>query len=316
MPIPIRNLYYLFCYAWERFPEGGGTEAGVDQSPDLPNLFARLLVNSANRLLRRGLDRGYRGFVEETRAPRGKMLIDDMVKGQTLRRGMVICSFDELTADVLHNQIIKATAGALARAQGLLPQLSHELRLVVKRMSAVSDIRLSGGAFTRVQLSRNTGQYRPAIRLCELVYRALMPEETGLGSYFADILKDEVRMNAVFEEFLRNFYRIEQTQFPRVAAETMTWNAESLDPGGSAYLPTMVTDITLRSRDRIVVIDAKFYREAFSHRYGPPKIHSPNLYQMLAYLQHAGLRCTRRSKSRPLERRRFAAAGGVKPGQW
>ena len=26
--------------------------------------------------------------------------------------------------------------------------------------------------------------------------------------------------------------------------------------------------------------------------------------------------CTRRSKSRPLERRRSAAAGGVKPGQW
>jgi hypothetical protein len=28
------------------------------------------------------------------------------------------------------------------------------------------------------------------------------------------------------------------------------------------------------------------------------------------------LQCARRSKSRPLERRRFAAAGGVKPGQW
>lgn len=26
--------------------------------------------------------------------------------------------------------------------------------------------------------------------------------------------------------------------------------------------------------------------------------------------------CARRSKSRPLERRRYAAAGGVKPGQW
>ena len=26
--------------------------------------------------------------------------------------------------------------------------------------------------------------------------------------------------------------------------------------------------------------------------------------------------CARRRKSRPLERRRFAAAGGVKPGQW
>jgi Fic family protein len=29
-----------------------------------------------------------------------------------------------------------------------------------------------------------------------------------------------------------------------------------------------------------------------------------------------GFDCTRRSKSRPLERRRSAVAGGVKPGQW
>jgi fido (protein-threonine AMPylation protein) len=36
----------------------------------------------------------------------------------------------------------------------------------------------------------------------------------------------------------------------------------------------------------------------------------------LMSLHRRMLRCTRRSKSRPLERRRFAAAGGVKPGQW
>ncbi len=26
MTIPIRNLYYLFCYAWRRFPPGGAVE--------------------------------------------------------------------------------------------------------------------------------------------------------------------------------------------------------------------------------------------------------------------------------------------------
>jgi hypothetical protein len=38
--------------------------------------------------------------------------------------------------------------------------------------------------------------------------------------------------------------------------------------------------------------------------------------RMIAIRNVKSTACTRRSKSRPLERRRFAAAGGVKPGQW
>ena len=45
MSVPIRNLLYLFLYAWARFSGGGVLrEAGIDESPDLPNLFARLLL--------------------------------------------------------------------------------------------------------------------------------------------------------------------------------------------------------------------------------------------------------------------------------
>ena len=117
-------------------------EVGVDDCPDIPELFARMLINSTHRLLRRGLDRGYRGFVEETRGPRGKLVLDEMIKTQSLRRGAVVCAFDELTVDVLHNQIIKATAGSLARAKNLQPSVAHELRLLAKRMDGVSDIRL------------------------------------------------------------------------------------------------------------------------------------------------------------------------------
>ena len=73
MTIPIRNLYYLFCYAWERFPEGGATDVGIDACPDLQNLFARILVNGINQLMRRGLDRGYIEIEEETRSPRGRI---------------------------------------------------------------------------------------------------------------------------------------------------------------------------------------------------------------------------------------------------
>lgn len=286
MSIPIRNLYYLFCYAWERFPEGGAVEVGVDDCPDLPNLFARLLVNGGNRLLRRGLDRGYVAFVEETRAPRGKLLLDELIKGQTLRRGAVVCAFDDLTADVVHNQLIKGTALQLARVKALKPSLAHDLRLLARRMEGVTVIRPALDQFQRVQLSRNTGQYAPLLQLCEMVMRNLMPDQSGDAARFAAILDDELQMSKIFEEFLRSFYRLEQRRFRSVGAETLKWDGYAVTEVSRPHLPGMITDITLRSPERVVVIDAKFYKDVLVGAHGAEKVNSGNLYQMLAYLQH------------------------------
>lgn len=286
MSIPIRNLYYLFCYAWERFPEGEQVDAGVDECPDVLNLFGRLLVNGLNRLLRRGLDRGYRPFVEETRAPRGRMVLDEIIKTQSLRRGAVICAYDELTVDVLHNQLLKGTALQLAGAAGVERKLAHELRLAAKRMEGVSAIRPTAPMFSRVQLSRNTGQYAPLLRLCEILVRKRMPDQEGSETRFASIVGDEVLMSTVFEEFLRNFYRIEQTRFRSVAAETLKWDGYAVTEVSRPHLPNMITDITLRSSERVVVVDAKFHKDVLTSGYGADKAKSANLYQMLAYLQH------------------------------
>ena len=289
MTIPIRNLYYLLCYAWERFPDAHPVDVGVETSPDLPNLLARILVNDVHRLLRRGLDRGYRAFVEETRAPRGRLLLDDIVKQQTLRRGAVVCAIDELTPDVAHNRIIKATCRLLTRGKAVHSGLRHELGLIVQRIAGVSDIRLTGEAFKRIQLSMNTRQYRPLLRLCELVFRAQLPVEDSQGSSFADILKDDILMSAVFEDFLRNFYLHNQRRYS-VGREIMAWDALPLDDQSRGRMPVMETDITLRSRERTIVMDAKFYREMLVSKGGPGKVRSGHLYQLFAYVEHAGAR--------------------------
>jgi 5-methylcytosine-specific restriction enzyme subunit McrC len=138
-------------------------------------------------------------------------------------------------------------------------------------------------------LSRNTGQYLPVLKLCELVFHALLPDPAGASSRFADILKDEVTMSAVFEEFLRNFYSHEQAEF-RVGREVMAWDAVAAHADDQARLPMMETDITLRSSRRTIVMDAKFYKEVLVSRSGPGKVRSGHLYQLYAYLEHAALR--------------------------
>lgn len=290
MTIPIRNLYYIFCYAWSRFPTGNQVDVGIDDCPDLSNLMAKLLLENTHRLVHRGLDRGYVNQIEELRAPRGRLLFDRMIKEQTLRRGAAICSFDELRHDVLHNQIIKATARSLIAVESLSKTLQEELGVLLRQLSLVSDIRLTGPLFRRVQLSRDRQLYGLLMRLCEFVFYSLMPDEKGEGTFFVDILEDEVRMSAIFEEFLRNFYAHEQAEF-KVKRDNMPWNAVALTEGAGAILPGMETDISLSSSERTIVIDAKYYKQTLTGRPGfSKKLRSAHLYQLFAYLHHASHR--------------------------
>ncbi|GAB7553342.1 5-methylcytosine-specific restriction endonuclease system specificity protein McrC [Novosphingobium sp. 11B] len=290
MTIPIRNLYFIFCYAWARFPPGDAAKVGADTCPDLLNLFARLLIDGMHRLLRRGLERGYVRKIEDTRSPRGRLLLDEMVKRQTLLRGEAVCQFDDLRTDVLNNQILKATARLLARSPSLLADYRHQLNVLIRSLETISDVRLSGDLFSRTQLTRNNRDYRLLLRLCEFVFRSQLPDQSGESARFADILMDELRMSAVFEEFLRNFYAHEQDAFA-VKRDVMAWDAHALTDGGLALMPGMETDITLHAPDRCIVVDAKFYKEPLAGRPGfPKKLRSAHLYQLYTYLAHARLR--------------------------
>jgi len=223
--------------------------------------------------------------MEDTRFPRGKLRLGDMMKRQTLLRGVAVCDLDELTPDVLHNQILKASLLALANCRSIEKGLRHDLKISAKRMTGISAIRLSADLFYRVQLSRNTSQYGFLMRVCELIYNSLLPDEQGNGSKFLSVLDDETRMSALFEEFIRSFYRLELPGYS-AASEIMQWLAEADNAIDLAYLPIMKTDITLRSGSRTIVADAKYYKEILAGGRYDPKVRSEHLYQISTYLAH------------------------------
>ena len=50
--------------------------------------------------------------------------------------------------------------------------------------------------------------------------------------------------------------------------------------------PAMLTDITLQGKNKKIIIDTKYYKEAFQTRYDKQKINSSNLYQLFSYLKN------------------------------
>ena len=265
--IPIRNVYYLFLYAWGRFHEGKQVEVGTEDSPDIVHLLARVLRNGVQRLLKRGLDRGYDQLHEELVGPRGRISFSISVASGALGRNRVVCQYDELTADVPQNWIIKSTLCTLANRDELRYDLADDLRALSRRITGVCDVSLTRDLFRGVQLSRNNAHYDLLLKICEMALDIVQPVEDGSGSKFASILEDGEKMSTIFEDFVRNFLGQEQDYYA-VSRDHVKWDLGLLDVKHAAYLPTMKTDVVLRSETGTLIIDAKFYKEPFKSFWG------------------------------------------------
>ena len=284
MAIPIRNVYYLLSYAWGYFESDSVVDVESVESNELADLFARILIDGTRQLVRRGIDRGYRTESREIAGVRGQIEFGASINEMLFQQGKARCRIDELTHDVLHNRLLKATLLHLRRVRELDGKLRAEIGEVLRYFRDVEELkRLNPLLFHRVELHRNNRSYRLLLDVCELVARNLLvSEETG-DARFRDFLRDEAQMNMLFEKFVRNFYDREHEGF-RSTSSYLQWNAEGSEEAKS-LLPRMETDITLEGNDRVVIIDTKYYQKTLQPGYrGGKKVPSANLYQLYAYL--------------------------------
>jgi 5-methylcytosine-specific restriction enzyme subunit McrC len=283
--VPIGNLYYLLCYAWNRLDEKDFVEVEALPRQDLPNLLARILINGVKRLLRQGVDRIYIAHTQDSQNPKGKIDITDSLKRGLLLRNAVACVVDELSHNVLHNSIIRTTLHRLSSTAEVDPGLRHELRMLEKQLGDVSLVALRAEYFARVQLNRNNAFYRFLLHVCELCFFALLADERHGEYRFKDFIRDEVRMRKVFQDFVYNFYRIEQEHFT-VSSERFDWDTTYVDQKARTLLPEMITDVCLDSSSRKIVIECKFTSDVLQENWGKLSARSEHLYQLIAYLKH------------------------------
>ena len=283
--IPIENIYYLLCYAWNKLDEGDLVDVSASQCSTVLNLLANVLSKGIGRLIKRGIDRGYVNTVKETRTLRGKIDFGRSTKRCLLKHSRAVCTFDEFKVNVLHNQILKSTIRLLLGISGIDDAVVKELHHIYRHLPEVQTIRITPSVFRKVQLHRNNSFYEFLLRICELIMVNLLPSEEAGANKFRDFTRDENQMAGLFESFVRNFYRLEQNHF-NVSRDIIPWKEVTADERALGLLPKMETDITLRSPERMVVIDTKFYREALTSRFDRKKLVSSNIYQIHAYLDN------------------------------
>ena len=282
MSIPIKNIYHLLCYAWNKLEESELVNISAEDESDLLNLLGRVLLNGTKTLLKRGIDKRYLTENQIYQGIKGKVNITDSLRKNLFLKGLSICEFDELSADILPNQILKTTLQNLTQIPSLSPTLKQEIRAIIYRLHEVNKIVLTDAIFHQVQINRNNLFYAFLLNISELIYQNLLINERTGSFQFKDFLRDERQMARLFEEFIRNFYKIEIPE-AKVFREDLHWKmAREMHQ----FLPKMQTDISIKINDRKLIIDAKYYKETLQKYYDSEKIHSQHLYQLFAYLKN------------------------------
>lgn len=276
----------MLCYAWHRLDERDVVDVGSIDSTELVDLFARVLIAGTRHLIRRGFDRGYLAFAEDTSRVRGKVAFAESAKRNLFSRARAHCEFDELDHNTLHNRILKTTLLRLSTTQELAKELKGGVRDLLRWLSGVEPIRLSPRIFRRVQLHRNNHYYGFLLNVCEFIYDHLLVDDQTGQTRFMDFLQDD-RMAMVFQDFVRNFYLLEQTVFD-VTSLRVRWQAEFEGEEAESHLPAMQTDVCLKKKDRSrnIILECKYSKRTLVTHRDKDRLHSDHLYQLFAYLKN------------------------------
>lgn len=283
MNIPIENIYYLLCYAWNKLEEKERVKVDVDDKMQLLDLFAKVLINATKILLKRGIDKSYIEQTTELAGIKGKIQISQTLKGNLLFQQKTICTYDEFSVNILTNRILVTIILRLIKTKALDRELKKQLITLRRMLFDIEPIEMKLSLFKQVKIHRNNRFYGFLMNICQIIYENTLPTEGGDSFSFSDFTRDDRKMNQLFEAFVRNFYAIECNDF-KVRREDINWQFEYADDVSKSYLPKMSTDITLEKADKKIIIDAKFYKQTMVLNYDREKIYSQNLYQLFSYL--------------------------------
>lgn len=277
--IPIRNIYYMLAYAFQVLNEQGYKNIATEQFDNVAEMCSEILSKGVSMQLKRGLGREYIQKTEPLSTLRGRIDISESIKTQSILKQQLVCSYDEFSENSYLNRIIKTTMELLLQSD-IARVRKKELRKLLVFFGNVDSLDIHTINW-HVRYNRNNQTYRMLISICYLVIKGLLQTNADGSTRLMDFV-DEQRMCRLYEKFILEYYR---KHFPELSASAsqIPW---ALDDDITDMLPVMQTDIMLSHKNKVLIIDAKYYSHTTQAQFDIRSIHSGNLYQIFTYVKN------------------------------
>ena len=281
----IKNIYYMLSYAFQILRQSNYDEVASEKFENVQDLFAAILSKGIARQLKQGLYREYVTKQETLSVMRGKLDIQETIRNRIQRKQKLACEFDELSENNFFNQILKTTLHYLVRDDGVASDRKAALKKLLVFFDRIDLLEPYGISWSRLHYQRNNRNYELLMNICYFVLDGML-QTTEKGEYKMMSFSDE-HMARLFEKFILEYYNQHHTYLDEVKAAQVKWNLVGDNSDlMTRFLPIMQTDIMLRLKDKILIIDAKYYGKTLQKQYDKYTLHSNNVYQIFTYVKN------------------------------
>lgn len=277
--ICVKNIYYMLSYAFQILNKQGYKQILTEEFDNVGELCAAILSKGVALQIKRGLGKEYLVNSDSLSTLKGRINISASTKEQSLIKRQLVCNYDEFSVNSYMNRIIKTTMEILLHSD-ISKARKKDIRKLLVYFADVSSIEINSINW-KLQFNKNNQAYRMLISICYLIIRGLLQTKSDGTTKLMDFL-DEQHMSRLYEKFILEYYRKEHKEID-VSSSQIPWN---LDDGESAMLPIMQSDVMLHSKDRTLIIDAKYYSRSMQVRYDVHTIRSNHLYQIYTYVKN------------------------------
>lgn len=279
--IPIENIYYIILYAWNKTNHKKIiVDRGLEDINTINDVILELFLLEVSKIAKKGLYGEYIDNNYDTDYIKGKVNIKESIY---LINPKMNCRYDEFSKNNILNKILKVILNKIYFTKNINNKFKRRIRSLLLEFYEVDNILLDESHFKLVRYNKLNQDYIFSIDLAYLIHRNCIPIEDDLTNKFIDINRDKERMSSIFEEFLRNFYK-KHTNY-NISRRKYNWDLEPIENSNIHLIPKMETDIEIEKDDEKIIIDAKYYNNAFTNRYDVQKFIPSNMYQITAYLR-------------------------------
>ena len=274
-----RCLVHMLAVALDLKIEAGQVTALGWQNETLLEILIRLFTTKLIDSIRRGMPRRYLQHQDDLPVLRGRLDAKRQFTTLAATPSLVACRYDEMTADVTLNQIMKA---AVLRLRRIARTTGNQMRL--RELSFVyadiTDVPAPALRWDEVILDRTNSRWRELLNLARLLLGDRF-QTTSSGNTDGFSLLFE--MNVLFEEYVSRMLKrgLAGTDLRVISQGGRLYCLQTEDQRG---LFQTRPDILIKRGDEVIqIFDTKWKRIA--DRVDDPKrgVSQGDVYQMMAY---------------------------------
>ena len=284
--ISIKNIYWMLAYALNNLNALEVEKINKEEFENIYELFCVMLTQELSKLIKKGLYKEYITKEEELSNLRGKILIEESVKINSSIKTKMVCEYDEYSENSYLNKVIKTSANYLLKSGKIKDKLKiKKLRNNLLFLTEVDILDKKCINWSSIKYTKNNRAYAIAINIAHLIIDGLLTTKDDGTIDFKNYV-DEQEMHKLYEKFILEYFKFHYKDL-RASASKVEWNVEK-ENSMIKLLPKMQTDITLYYKDRILIIDAKYYSNMYQNNplFNKNTFKSNNLYQIFTYVKN------------------------------